>query len=927
MILKKKPLVVCVSQACMAIAIAATAQSVWAQDATARVEVTGSSIKQSLEQQALPVQIFTREDIAKTGAVNIEGLMASLPSVSAAGGVVKAMGAGNTTYGRSSVSLRGLGEQRTLILVDGRRLAPFGTNSAAVDINAIPVESIERIDVLTDGASSIYGSDAMAGVINFITRKDFQGIEASYTGGNPTRDGGGKSDKASVVMGYGSMAKDKFNIMMSVGFESQSELKASSRDYAKSGNRPPYFTNGATGGGNIEGVWNTVLGDTRAANLGSAGNPLGLRAAYYGNPNADLNGCLADNHFLLPGPAAPSTSAGRCFFDSAASVRLIPKTDKQNVTASARFQLDANNELYAQFARVNNVTQQAIQPSPVRAQFLETDTAFTGSGVSPALLIRPTNPNYPTAWLNAHGLGAMVGKVLAITQRAFVAGERTTRDESTQNRFTVGLKGVYKGWDYDTAVSHDRSLVGGNVIDGYFSQLELARALNNTTDNWNPWAPGGVQPANVATEVAKAKYIGPTAGGKFTTNAWDGHVSKDIGQLAGGEVLISVGGEVRNQRFEISAPAILALGDIAGLGGGVLPVARSRTISSVFSEVNLPLLRNLEANVSLRGDRYGDLQKDGSPITGKVSMRYAPTAMVSVRSSYGTGFRAPSLYELYQPETLGSSEQFTDPVGGAQYQANARVGGNPNLVPEKSKQWSLGAIITPIKNIKVNVDYFAIKVDEFISANAAQALVNQANGVNNPSITFNPDGSTNTVDERAINAGLAKFAGFDLGASWSDKFSFGKLTVDYNATRMTKATLRTRDGTFENGLGTQVDATGATLKLVYLGGTILKYKHKINFDWTYGPFGATFTQNYTDRYEDGPDLNGNRHFVPGYSIYDFQARYAYSKDLNFSIGAKNLFDKDPPIYINTVNYFAYGFDPAQYDPLGRFVYAKVTYKF
>ena len=927
MFLTKKPLAVCVSQACMAIAMAAAAQSVWAQEATQRVEVTGSSIKQSLEQQALPVQIFTREDIAKTGAVNIEGLIQSLPSVSAAGGVVKGMGAGNSTYGRSSVSLRGLGEQRTLILVDGRRLAPFGgVNSSAVDINAIPVESIERIDILTDGASSIYGSDAMAGVLNFITRKDFQGIEASYTGGSPTRDGGGKSDKANVIMGYGSLAKDKFNIMMSLGFESQSELKASNRDYAKSGNVPPFYTNGATGTGNIEGVWNTALGDTRALNAGSAANPLGVRAAFYGNPLADSIACNQDNHFLLPGPAAPSTSAGRCFFDSAASVRLIPKTEKQNLSASARFQLDADNQLYAQMARISNITQQVFQPSPVRTSFLATDTAFVGSGVSPALLIRPTNPNYPTAWLNAHGLGAMVGQVLAVTQRAFVAGERTTRDESTQTRFLVGLKGIYKGWEYDTAVSHDRSLVSGNVIDGYFSQLALARAVNVTTNNWNPWAPGGIQPANVTAAVAAAKYIGPTISGQFVVNAWDGRVSNAIGNLAGGEVAISIGGEVRNQRFELSAPPILATGDIAGLGGGVLPVDRSRTITSIFTEVNLPFMKNLEANVSLRGDRYADLQKDGSPITGKVSVRYTPTEILNLRSSYGTGFRAPSLSESYTPETLGSSEQFTDPVAGPNYQANARFGGNPNLVPETSKQWSIGAIVTPIKTVKFNVDYFSIEVDKYITALTAQRMVNAAGGVSNASVTFNPDGSTNVVDERQLNAGLAKFAGFDIGATWSDKFSFGKLTVDYNATRMTKATINSAEG-LENALGTQVDANGAANLLTSLGGTIHKYRHTLSLDWTHGLFGVTLTQNYNDKYQDGPDLNNTPHYVPGYSIYDLQARYAYSKNLNLSIGAKNLLDKDPPLYINTVNYFAYGYDPAQYDPLGRFIYAKLTYKF
>lgn len=915
-----------VGQACTAMALAALTPAALAQEASQRVEVTGSSIKQSLEQQALPVQIITRDEIAKTGAVNIEALLMALPSVSAAGGITKSMGAGVSTYGRSSISLRGLGDQRTLILQDGRRLAPFGTNSAAVDINAIPVESIERIEVLTDGASSIYGSDAMAGVVNVITRKNQQGIEVSAGSGQATRHGGGKSEKASAVMGWGVLAKDKFNLMLTLGRERQGELKASDRDYAKTGNVPPFFTSGSTGGGNIEGVWNTALGDTRVLNEGSATNPLGIRARYYGSPQADSINCDFDSHFIQPGPAAPSTSAGRCFFDSAASVRLIPRTEKTNVTASGRFELDADTQLYVQLSRVRNVTEQVIQPSPVRTSFLETDTAFAGSGVSPALLIRPSNPNYPTAWLNAHGLGGMVGKPLAVTQRAFIAGERTTLDTSTQSRAAVGLKGVYKGWDYDTAFSQDESRVEGMVTDGYFSQLELARALNNATDNWNPWSPGGVQPANVAAEVAKAKYIGPTVGGKFRTLAWDGRLTNAIGSLAGGDIVLSVGAELRRQRFEISAPPILATGDIAGLGGGVLPVSKSRSVHSAFAEVNLPILKNLETNLSLRADRYDDLKKDGSPVTGKISLRYVPSDTVSLRSSYGTGFRAPSLSEAYTPESLGSSEQFTDPVGGPNYQANAKVGGNANLVPEKSKQWSLGVLVAPHKTVKLSADYFAINIDRFIAALTAQRMVNAAHGVSNATVTFNADGSANTVDERQINAGLAKFAGIDFGARWSDRFGFGQLAVDFNATRMLKVSLRSAEG-LENALATQVDAAGAANLLTSNGGTIHKFKHKLSLDWTNGTFGATFTQNYTDRYEDAPDLDGNRHFVPGYSIFDLQLRYQHSKDLNFAVGAKNLFDKNPPLYINSVNFFAYGFDPAQYDPLGRFVYAKATYKF
>ena len=256
----------------------------------------------------------------------------------------------------------------------------------------------------------------------------------------------------------------------------------------------------------------------------------------------------------------------------------------------------------------------------------------------------------------------------------------------------------------------------------------------------------------------------------------------------------------------------------------------------------------------------------------------------------------------------------------------ARLGGNPNLVPEKSRQGSLGVIVSPVRGVKMNVDFFAIQVDKFITGLTAQRMVNAAAGVPNATVTFNADGSANTVDERQINAGLAKFAGIDIGFNWTDSFSFGKLAVDYNGTRMTKATIKSAEG-LENALGTQVDAAGAANLLTGSGGTIHKYKHKLSLDWSYGGFGATFTQNFSDRYEDGPDLNLNRHFVPGYSIYDLQARYALGKDLSFSVGVKNLFDKNPPLYINTVNFFAYGFDPAQYDPLGRFVYVKATFKF
>jgi iron complex outermembrane receptor protein len=494
----------------------------------------------------------------------------------------------------------------------------------------------------------------------------------------------------------------------------------------------------------------------------------------------------------------------------------------------------------------------------------------------------------------------------------------------------MGFKGNIAGWDYDTAITRDKSEVKGGVVDGYFSQLGLARALNDPASTWNPWAPGGVQPAAVAAAVGAAAYIGPTAGGSFTKTGWDGRITNTVGKLAGGDVALSLGLDLRKEQFEVVVPAILESGDIAGLGGAIAPMSASRQVRSMFAEVNLPLLRNLEANVSARQDRYNDLAKDAQPITGKASVRWAPMSTVALRGSYGTGFRAPSLSELKTPVTAGTTEQFNDLIAGTNFQANSLVGGNPGLSPEESTQKSLGIVLTPRRNIALRADYFSIEVKKYITSATASALVAAARAGQTGFVTFLPDGSPNFVDERQINAGQAKFQGFDFGASWSDRFSIGQIGVDYTGTKMTKATLTTPDGT-EDGLGKMVDSGGNTLKLIGNGGVILKYKHKLNFNWGMGPWGLTFTQNYTDGYQDGPDLNGNAHFVPTLSIYDIQGRYEMkfmkNNTLKLAVGVKNVFDKNPPLYISATNFFQYGFDPTLYDPLARLFYAKATLQF
>src|SRR5262249_44112715 len=213
-----------------------------------KVDVVGSSIKRTLEDQALPVQVMTRDDIARSGVQNMEQLMAKISATASTGGVFGGPLAGTETYGQSGVSLRGLGANRTLVLLDGNRVTPFAQELATgVDINSIPVSAIERVEVLTDGASSIYGSDAVAGVINFVLRRNFTGVQVGYEYNVPTPSGnGGTTSNWWGSVGYGDLTKDKFNVTASYQHKNEYSLIAADRNFAQSGNVNPFFVNAAT---------------------------------------------------------------------------------------------------------------------------------------------------------------------------------------------------------------------------------------------------------------------------------------------------------------------------------------------------------------------------------------------------------------------------------------------------------------------------------------------------------------------------------------------------------------------------------------------------------------------------------------------------------------------------------------------------------
>jgi iron complex outermembrane receptor protein len=929
--------------------LALTPPIAFGQTQLERVEITGSSIKRIDAETALPVQILTKEEIQRTGATSTEALLQQVSAISSQGSINSSTGAGNSTYGFSSISLRGLGEDRTLVLVNGRRLAAFaGGNGAAVNINAIPLAAIERVEILKDGASGVYGSDAIGGVVNFILTKDYRGIELAATYGTPTASGGGKSTKASIVAGFGDLQQNRFNVTVSASLEKETALFAKDRGFARTGNIPPFVAAAATGQGNIEGAYNLGNGqpyDPAVENV--VGNTPGRRAPFgnspgtgYGNPLAATDAC-ADIR-MYRDASLTTHNAPFCTYDSNQDVGLIPKRELATFSGNLTFKVTDNLELFGDALYSKSKVTQIFQPSPLRRSFMVTDALFAQQGVEPALIIRPTNPNYAIAsqYLAAmeaanpgQGFGGLIGQPLAVTARVFDFGGRQSEDVSKQSRFTGGLRGNFMKQDWEVALSQNENKLSGTVPNGYFSQVGFAKVVNAANSDYNPWSLQQSAAFQAALDASGAKYTGGTLDAKSKSTEFDGKISGEVFKLPAGVMQYAAGLQLRKESLITTPSAALGTGDIAGLGGATPPVDRDRKINSVFGELNIPIIKNLEGNVAVRHDDYNDV---GKSTNYKASLRFQPIPEVVIRGSLGTGFRAPTLIDLWQPQTLGSSEQFNDTgpggTGQTDLQVNSLTGGNPNLKPEESRQRSIGIVLQPTRSLSVAVDYFNIRVKDIIALPSAQEVVS---GFRNGDAAFQglvtlTGNDIDSIIQTLQNVGSAKVQGIDLEANFRQNIGPGRLDLNLSGTYMIKFDQTSPGGVVSHKVGTIVDPDGNPVLSTNTSvndGVVLRWKHYLAATYSQGPWAMTVAQNFYKGYRDGNDLNGDPHRVPAQALYDANLAFTGVKNLKLAVGVRNLFDKDPPIFIPTSNQFQAGYDITQYDPRGRFVYVTASYKF
>ena len=895
-------------------ALALMEQRAWAQAADEtqkmqRVEITGSLIKRIDNETALPVQIIKREDIDKSGVTTAAEILRNISANTAP--VVDAMSISDGTSGQrglNGANLRGLGVSSTLVLLNGRRLANFASpgDNSGVDLNNIPAGAIQRVEVLKDGASAIYGTDAIGGVINFITRKDYTGLDLAATVAGTQHGGAGKKT-ASISGGIGNLDKDGYNLFGVLDVQKLGSLRSGQRDFIQEralATTLPAQMSSNTYPANMD-ISSAQRNALIAANLLPAGstrnriNPSSPKC----NPPATV--------YAPEGPGGPLA----CSYDYMEDTEIYPDSRKVGFIGRATFKLSAEHQLFAELVQSETDTRYVLSPNPIRIR-----------NVPVSVL-----PAQYRSVLSAAGLPATIS---GIRYRMAEAGNRSNEVNSTAQRLVLGASGIVGGWDYDLALARADNRAVDKYVNGYvlFDKFDAA-VRSGVVNPFGPSSAAGlelIKSIKVNDEARKSKGV---------STSLDGKVSRALATLAGGELALAIGGELRRETQHFMPSALLSSNNIAGdrdstLAAGESPAEgatdNSRKVYSVFTEVNAPFTRELEMQLALRYDRYSEVGTSTNP---KLGLRWQPSRALLVRASAGTGFRAPSLSDLKRPTIFGTTAGIlTDPqcvkqegsidLCTDQWAVERRA--NPKLKPEKSQQFSLGAVFELGRQANFSIDYWSIQKKDVISTLGEQVILDNAAAYNGKYIERDEDGFISNILLAKENQGRLKTSGFDLGGEWrSAGGEWGSFGVSLSGTYILK---------YDRQFGPQ-EAYRSNLGVFLNDQVIQRWRHRISLDWNQGPFSLTlanqYSTGYTDQnttYDPATDKLLAARDVSAYSLWDLTGSWKLTERLKLRAGVLNLLDVDPP-FSNQAFHFLAAYDPSYTDPRGRSAFISANYSF
>ena len=932
---------------------AAMAQQAADPDTITRVEITGSSIKRIAKEGSLPVQTLTRADIEQSGVQNVADLVAQLPSMQ--GFITSSASVNGNGGGVQTASIHAIGTQYTLVLLNGRRMAPYGTGSA-VNLASIPLAAVERVEILTDGASTLYGSDAIAGVINFILKKNQTDLIVEGTYNQPQKTGG-KSSNFSISKGWGNVEADGFNVQVSYSHDEQKELNASQRDFANSGVHK--FTNN----GKQYATWQTSINSTPAnVEVVTANDDVVL--------NTDLlnkNGCTQANTF---------SRSGACRFDYAATVQLLPELKRDSVFANGTLKLGKDTTAFSEvvLSKFTNTARYAPAAQPL--------TVFSTDPVSG---VKTVNNNYIGAYnssvvplLAGQGINAADVTDALFYYRGADAGGRTDEYRTDAIHFVAGIDSTVAGWDVGAAFTHSQNKQTDKALAGYMSGNKFEELIR--TGKYNPF----VSAAGAASVLAAAVLHQDLDKTKSTIDVISAHASREVFDLPGGAAALGVGADFTKQKYE-DTPSQIAMGPGAGnpgwtdveIGGGTGSQAldASRQNWGAFAELLMPIAKDLEATTAVRYDSYdavekhnvsydstgkaapsGKLGEDVAKATYKLALRYTPTQSLLLRGSYGTGFKAPTMNNIADPlKNAGSSNAFPCPVkspdpravycrpGSSEY--GLLDSGNPAtgagaLKAETSKQATLGFRLEPSTMLSVGLDWWDVKLKNQIRTFSQDQLFTNPTLANQwIAVYADPIQKSNVLVavRSPLNLASSHFSGLDWDTTFRSATPIGKASINWTGTYMLKAEQDTPGIGTEKSIGRFNSYDDVVFRVVSRLIFTLKTSEKLSNSLT-----VNYRSGYHDKVLTADDaavrvvnadgsiggVTGMERDVKSYTTLDYQAKLNYVKNLTVTAGIRNLLDQDPPFSVrNSGGGNQVGYDGRYADPLGRTFYITAQYKF
>ncbi|NBV19105.1 MAG: TonB-dependent receptor [Janthinobacterium sp.] len=898
---------------------------VMAQEAAApamqRVEVTGSSIKRVAKEGALPVQVITFDQIEKQGITTTEQLVRTL---SANGTGADNMTSGNNVFGAdadrvsggaSFASLRGLGPSSTLVLLNGRRIATHGASGKSVDLNSIPLGAIARVEILKDGASAIYGTDAIGGVINFILKTNYSGVEASVST-NDTQAGGGATRRASLLAGTGSLDTDRYNIMASLTVDKAQRLNGSDRSFVN-GFQPE------------RGLSPDTTGTPFANQLSGAGTALGASFQLPGDPNKYLQ-------------ANPLSFQGKC--DTIPGMSQYQTELWKDVTSPLRtkyscaYDYGADYVLQFPVERANFLSRGTVQLAPDHRMFVEVLGSRTkATAILTPMQVQATIANkavYPVGGAYYQDLSAYIPtfdntKPISYKWRANDVGNRTQENTTDNARVLIGFEGNFGKWDYKAGISRAESSTKTKLTDGYSYTDKLYAAL--ATGIINPWVGAGQSQTEAAKQLIEStKFRGAFQHGKTTLTQIDGSVSGELFQLPAGALAVAAGFDFRREGYnfaqDVDATQILLAPGNAALNDA------SRTVKAVYAELLVPVMKDLEMQLAIRRDDYSLV---GATTNPKVAFRYQPADFLLFRGSASKGFLAPSFQQLYSgslsqelPNGVIDQEGCAQHPGVPEYCAIDRLdyktGGNKNLKPETSKQGSVGIVIEPFKGYSASFDYWAINTKDRILNRTPQIVLANYQALNQY-IIRKPDGTIDYVQAGWINAAGSRVRGLDVGLRGEGKVNDVKWTATLDGTYMDSFKFAEYQGQEYQEL----------VGKFYTRDLYLRWKHNASFGVSRGDWSGLLIQSFSSGYKDQVPNGGKGTPPPGfnpdvssYTTYNLSGTYTGFKNTTITVGIQNLFDRDPPFTAHNVDeVVGAGWDPRVADPRGRSLSFQLKYKF